>query len=293
MRLVRKLSLWWLSECNIKMKQKQNMTGMILFSLIFAIIFMNIFYFGYLSDNSIEGNYLDKISGPKTLTIAIDELPHGVDASYSNSIRESISYWEKREDVIFKEVSSDEEANVRVQWVKEFGGEHLGYAMGGFVEIGLGDSLCNEKWQAYSYESVLHISKHELGHVLGYEHSEDINDLMYFQVLTKYNIDINEKEILHDGWFMAYSVCTKQDSAEYVIKVNSDEELNIYVVPSIEDYESFKEGEEFSYFQDCKGEGVRFYKKTCGVSSGSIIILENPYGSSQDYSEYEIEVREV
>jgi len=276
----------------MKQKQLPNRTGTILSFLVFTIIFLNIFYFGYLN-NPLGGNIANKISGPQTLTIAIDKLPYGVDASYSNSIREAISYWEKRDNVIFREVSSDSEANVRVQWVKEFGGEHLGYAMGGFVEIGLGDSLCMEKWQAYSYESVLHIAKHELGHVLGYEHSEDINDLMYFETLTKYNIDINEEDILHDGWYRGYPICTKRDVSEYNIKINSDEELNIYVVPSMEDYEKLTEDKKFSHYQDCEGEEIESYKKTCAISYGSIIVLENPSNLLGDYAQFEIEVKEI
>ena len=66
-------------------------------------------------------------------------------ASYANNVMElSTTVWEESNDNLqFIEVETWEQADFRVSWVKEFGGEHVGYAFGSwYVEVGLGDSNC-------------------------------------------------------------------------------------------------------------------------------------------------------
>lgn len=212
----------------------------------------------------------------KEITYYIDPLPYGVDRQYINSVREGISYWEKRENVIFKE-SSSLNVDVLVQWVKEFGGEHLGYAYNKeFIEIGLGDSLCLGKWQPYKYESVLIIATHEFGHIIGKEHTNDPQNIMYIPLKTKYEVDVEETEVLPDGWYRFYPTCTREDVSEYLFEVTSDKSLNVYIVPSIEEFNKLEAGEEFNHYIECSKEKITHYKDSCVIGSGAGIILENP-----------------
>ena len=287
-------------------------------SIIIMIIFLALLYFKGGGLENITGNIVslfeeeksssyqyqapipaqtqgEVIKSTKEYKIFIEDLPYNVDSSYSNSIREAISYWEKRDNVIFREVSSNSNADIRVTWVKEFGGEHLGRAINeGYVEIGIGDSFCLGKWQGYAYDEVLHIAKHELGHVLGYDHSDNPYDLMYYKVTTKYKIDIEETEIIPDGSLRFYPICTRNDIAEYSFEVSSTEPLDIYVVPSIDDFNKFKEKEAFSRYVDCSQKGVELYEKECTIESGSGIILYNPslLGLGPD-ARFNLEVREL
>ncbi len=215
---------------------------------------------------------------PKIIKMHIDTLPYGVDISYANSLREARSYWESKQNVFFKEVTSTKEADVLVRWVKEFGGRTLGHTVySDFVEIGLGDSLCLGKWQPYKYDVVKEIATHELGHVLGYDDDyKNTNSVMYYASSTKYEKDLEETEFLPDGAYRFYPVCTKNSIGAYTITVTSTEPLDIYVIPSRADYELFSQGSTFTHYSNCEAGETRNYQRTCAVSQGGGVILRNP-----------------
>jgi len=232
----------------------------------------------------------------KTKSIYIAPLPSGVDVKYQNALREGISFWEKRDNIIFKETESKSEADITVQWVKEFGGKTLGHTVyADFIEIGLGDSICLHKWKVYDYDTVLDIATHELGHAFGYDDDYDIeNSVMYYGLSTKYAIDIEETDAIPAGWARFYPICTKRSSATYTFEVTSSEPIDVYVVPSTEDFELIKKNGKFDHYLNCQENNTRNYKKTCTVSKDSGIVLRNPsiLGLGQS-AQFSIEIREV
>lgn len=207
----------------------------------------------------------------------IEPLPPGIDSKYLGVISEAGARWEEASpDLDFSIVADDDDANVRVQWIKEFGGHPLGQAINrNFVQVGLGDSDCLEKWRPYTYDTVLHIATHEFGHVIGLDHSDDPGDVMYESVSTKYEIDINENDFLPDGSSIFYPVCTKRGSGEYSIEVSSDLPIDVYVVPSKEDYDAMSSDESFSHYPECQGSGTTSYQKRCVIPAGGGIVVSN------------------
>ncbi len=282
-------------------KQKRISISLIIL-LVLIIIWGLLFFFDSRKDQSNGNNnevgivqQIKEQVTQKEISYYVDPLPYNVDEKYINSIREAISYWEKRENIIFKEVSSESRADIKVKWVKEFGGDHLGYAYGdNFIEIGLGDSFCLSKWRPYKYNSVLQIAIHEVGHVIGKSHSSNPQDIMYPTINTKYEIDVEETEVLPDGWVRFYPTCMKRDSAEYLFEVTSSEKLNIYIVPSKEEFDKLERGEEFNHYVDCYEEKTTSYKKNCVLISGGGIMLKNPsiFGLGAD-AQFTIKAREV
>ena len=235
-------------------------------------------------------------SETKVIKIYIDKLPYGVDKKYENSIREAMSFWEKNVNANFKEVSTLAESDVYVKWIKEFGTGALGHALNKkYIDIGLGSSDCLQKWRPYTYNTILLIAKHELGHALGAEDDYENSDrIMYYQISTKYEIDIEEEDVLPDDWTKFYPVCTKNNFAIYSFKITSTESLDVYVVPSREDYELFTKGKQSRHYADCQGEEVKFYQENCIVPKGGGIILKNPSGLFVGNSaQFKVEIKEI
>ncbi|MCX6799475.1 MAG: hypothetical protein NTW59_05270 [Candidatus Diapherotrites archaeon] len=271
---------------------KQIWFGLALFLLIFGIALFS----GCIEDDGAQTN--GGLSDQKIVKLYAEALPSGVDEKYANAVREAASYWETRKDVTFKEVSSKTEADVVVFWIKEFGTQKLGHAMSErWVEIGLGDSGCMHKWQAFTYELVLSLAEHELGHALGldddYNNSEDI---MYYKSNTRYETDVEETEVIADGWFMSYPVCTSESAATYdiEIQVESGGELNVKVVPTKEDYNLLINHKPFMTYTTCNEDKTKYYNKTCAVSSDARVVLENPRASGTgEATKFKITIKET
>lgn len=231
-----------------------------------------------------------------TKSIYIDSLPYGIDQKYENALREAISFFEKRADVTFKEVKLENQADIKVSWVKEFGGKTLGHTVyTEFIEIGLGDSTCLQKWKVYDYDTVLRIAQHELGHALGSEDNyENPNRIMYYSITPKYETDIEETDVIPDGWARFYPVCTKRSSATYTFEVTSSEPLDVYVVPSRQEFELLQNKKRFNYYQDCYENKVKVYQKTCTVSQDSGIVLKNPttFGLGPS-AQFKLKIKEI
>ncbi len=264
-------------------------------AVIIALVFIGIIstiFIGFLFVNAPK----ELSASSKTISIYVDTLPYEVDPTYSNALREAQAYWEKKQNVVFKEVSSQNEADVIVKWVKEFGGKTLGHTVyKNFIEIGLGDSNCLGKWKPYKYKTVSYLATHELGHALGYEDDySNAPNVMYYQTTTSYETDIEETDILQDGYTMFYPVCTKNSVATYSFEVTSSEPLNIYIVASRQNYELFANDKTFSHYSACQGNKVENYKNTCTISSESGIALENPttfgLGASARYT---VKIKEI
>ena len=255
----------------------------VIFLLIDSVV-LTIIPKGIETLSSQQSSVQDKIinressSNSKTIKIYIDTFPYGVDKKYENSIREAMSFWEKNRGVNFQEVRTFLEADVYIKWFKEFGTGTLGHTINQKgIDIGLGDSNCLQRWRPYSYNTVLIISEHELGHALGADDDyENPNNIMYYKLSTKYEIDIDEEDILPDGWTRFYPVCTKNSVASYTFEITSNEPLDIYVVPSKQDYEFFTKGQQSTNYPKCQEMGTNFYQKTCTIESGSGVILKNP-----------------
>jgi len=215
------------------------------------------------------------VDAQTTYNVYVNDLPSWADYA-SGVMYDATKAWEDANPSLeFYETSTLGEADFRVQWVKEFGVEHVGYAFGNrFLEVGLGDSDCKGNWQPYSSAYVTKIMMHEIGHILGQGHSSDPDNIMYPVALNK-EYGLVEEEITvtqRIGQFIAF--CTYNDVTSFDFQVTSDDPeygFDVYVVPSIESLNDWTEGKSFQYYTDteCFGIGYRDYSGTCeGVERG-------------------------
>jgi len=215
-----------------------------------------------------------------TYYVYVDELPSWAD--YAGSVMyDSTRYWEKPNPGLkFYVTENPNNADFRVQWVKDFGGERAGYAYGDqFIEVGLGDSNCHGKWQQYSSNYVNQIMTHEIGHVLGLDHSNDVNSIMYPIAIHLEYGTVEEEFTLTVDYAQFYVPCTIKDktSMDYWVSVDDPKYgFDVYFVPSIKSLDDWKAGKPFKYYSDegCFGKDYRSYSGTCkGVPKGSGILV--------------------
>ncbi len=146
-----------------------------------------------LSNKSVKFSYdITK----NTYFVYVDPIPEWADYA-SNVMYDATKYWEKiKPNLKFHVAKTPQEADFTVQWVRDFGQEHIGYAYNSeFVEVGLGDSNCQTQWKPYSSNHVAQIMKHEIGHILGYKHSDNPDSIMYPSIPSEYGSPCVSTEI--------------------------------------------------------------------------------------------------
>lgn len=241
--------------------------------------------------DNVDAFPLDPSKHTKKVWVSINSLPVGVDVVYKNAVLNAMTYWSKEEGYTFREYNgteniTDEWGYVRVTWVKEYATE-IGTYWGSkqneaLITIGLGDSLCYGNWRSYTYDSVLHITKHEFGHLLGFNHSNDVNDLMYNFTSTQYVLDFNESNVLSPSWASFYPVCSRKEMANYSFQLQSFYNLDIFVISSHTDYDAWMRGEYYTdfpktYYPECSHRGVHKYIANCTLNTSGGIVLINRY----------------
>ena len=139
----------------------------------------------FIFDNSISLENSKQLTFDFTIykvkyDIFIDPIPNS-DIQIESIFENVFDFWkDEYPDLEFNIVNNPQSANLNIQFVKDFGVEHAGYALGtSYMEVGLGDNGCRDKWQPYSEKQVSIIVKHELGHILGLGHSDDPNNIMF------------------------------------------------------------------------------------------------------------------
>ena len=132
-----------------------------------------------------DGNYIIEYK------VHINEQPPGLPLDHVSTLEDSFRFWEEQEydttdgkkaSIVFKVVSERTDANVWVTWVVRSLGEGvLGHAnLGkGVVEVAIGNYSCDGTFQLFDTDTVQAIMTHELGHSLGFGHSDDPDKIMY------------------------------------------------------------------------------------------------------------------
>ena len=234
------------------------------------------------------------------LLVYIDELPDW--APYAaNVMYESTTYWEDQiPGLQFYKVDDPLLADFRVQWVKEFGVEHVGYAYGSkFIEVGLGDSDCLGKWNPFSSNYVSKIMIHEIGHILGYEHTDDPSDIMYpFAHYWEYGLVEYEDSFVED-YARYIPLCSSKQVTSFNFHVSTDDPtygFDVYFVPSSRSLDQWSQNEPFEYYTDesCFGKGYLQYGATCeGVPGDAGLMIVTDSVQSSPLTTITVQLQEV
>ena len=83
--------------------------------------------------------------------------------------------------------------------------------------------------------------------------------------------------------------------AVYSINVNSSMPLNIYVVPSLKQYNFFSNDDSFNMYEGCQDYQTKSFSTTCHVGNYIGIILSNPAGSgfANTTAQFTVKIKEL
>ena len=123
--------------------------------------------------------------------VYINEQPDGLPIDHASTLKNSFNFWEQEEYdtndgkkavVNFEITDVKSDANIWITWVvRNLGEGVLGHAnLGkGVVEVAIGGYGCDGTFQLFNTETVQYVMNHELGHSLGFGHSDDSTKIMY------------------------------------------------------------------------------------------------------------------
>lgn len=218
---------------------------------------------------------------PITHYIYVQPLPQETQFT-SDLILKSTNYWSERTGSKFNIISSPSDATIKTTWLMEPHLEYSGYTIGKTAEVAIGDSKCDSTWHAYNTDFISSTLTHELGHALGFGHSNNPNDIMYPVISNAKYAPIRNTLTLGPNESAFVHVCTFWQKGTFHYSVSSDggdDTLKIFFVPSKMEFNKFLSGQAFDHYTDdgCFGTQSNSYDSTCANVSkdGGLLISES------------------
>ena len=174
-----------------------------------------------------------------------------------------------------RRVFNANDADLYISWVKDYGSHTIGQSIfKSHIKVGLGRENCRGDWQAFDAGTVEKVLWHEIGHSMGYGHSSDPNNVMYWQVETRFDVEQYIADIVSPGWYFTYELCRGGNHWYSFESDDSDTGFDLYVLPPGTDASQISMGGGLIY-TGCGEANTVAYTGTCNVPAGALIYIEN------------------
>jgi len=204
---------------------------------------------------------------------AADDVKEGVDVS-----ARSLESYTALSAIKFKRVYTPNDAHIQISWIKNYGSHVLGESIfKSVVKIGLGAENCYGDWQPFDATTVTKIFWHEFGHSLGFGHSNDSDNIMYYETDTRFVTDYDKTIALDEGEYITLPFC---NGGTMQYQVSSEDQYNgfhLYILPPETDSTNFIEYNIGQYYPNCSTEKqMSKFSDTCTVPEGAKLVIYNP-----------------
>lgn len=206
----------------------------------------------------------------KEYLIYVEPVPEwSEDLSYL--VDEAVEFWQSVTGAKFRLVESFDATSAKISWYKQLPNGYDGFVIRErLVQIGLGNNDCDGAWRPYDTDSVRKVLIHEIGHVMGLEHTNDQSSLMYPVIHNARYSTITDSFTLGAGEAVFIGGCSLNQEPSYLFEIavqDSENKIDLFFVPSKNEYFQAINGKPFQYYSD---------PNCLGLSrSGQIGICEN------------------
>lgn len=217
----------------------------------------------------------------------VSPLPSYVDDEVREAVEHDIQLFDNmgNENIRFQRVYDENDSDLSINWVKNYGthGREIGEAIfRAHIKIGLGKDNCFGEWKPFDNVTVQKILWHELGHALGFGHSEKEDNVMFWQTHTRFIEDYSDELLLAEGYYRQIGFC---NGGTMFYDVESEDKTNgfeLYVVPKGVKLQDFVDGTA-RYYPDCSKTDLMIkFAEYCNVAAGDSIVIYNPLDSASD-----------
>jgi len=196
----------------------------------------------------------------------------GVDA-----LSEILENYEFYTNVKFKRVYNPSDAHIHISWIKNYGSHVLGESIfKSVVKVGLGSENCYGEWQPLDAPTVMMIFLHEVGHSMGFGHSNNPDNIMYYKTDSRFETEYDEIIALDEGEYITLPFCS---GGAILYQISSDDKNNgfyAYVLPPETDSSNFIDYGVGQYYPDCSTEKLMVkFGDECTVPDGAKLVIYN------------------
>jgi len=180
--------------------------------------------------------------------------------------------------VNFKRVYNPSDTHIHISWIKNYGSHVLGESIfKSVVKVGLGSENCYGDWQQLDAPTVMMIFLHEVGHSMGFGHSNNPDNIMYYKTDSRFETEYHKIIALDEGEYITLPFCS---GGTILYQISSDDKNNgfhVYVLPSETDSSNFINYRTGKYYPDCSTENTMVtFGNECTVPNGAKLVIHNP-----------------